>query len=247
MKRIILTFAFAVLVSINGFSQSQTRVQDIDAAGGGHFSGFGVVDNNGNRSVFVIPQIHLQLKDVDKSVLKGNIEMEKKKYLVYAYELASVDDYDTKAYVRYNIYEDQMEFVREKSIYYLTKEAGRKVLFKESNFSYKTFDYKGKLHFFRVHLEGKNSLIARQVVKYIEAKVAKSGYDKAREADFKRKKDEFYISFDKSVVKVPSRKKEFYSLFGNNSNTMKTYMKENKLSHKKVDDLKKIVTYSNTL
>jgi hypothetical protein len=249
MKRILLTFALAVVVSINGFSQSQTRVQDIDVAGGGHFSGFGVVDDNGNRSVFVIPQIHLQLKTLDKSALKGSLEMEQKKYLVYAYELASVDHYDTKAYVRYNIYEDQMEFVKDKSIYYLTKEVGRSVHFKESNFSYKAFRLKGDLHFFKVHLdvEGKNSLIAKQVVKYIDAKVAKSGYDRPRDADYKRRKDELYIAFDKNVVKVPSSKKEFYSLFGSNSGAIKTYIKKNKLSHKKIDDLKKIVIHSNTL
>jgi hypothetical protein len=243
MKRILLVFLMTLFIAAESYSQYNPGQTTDDA--NVHF-GRGVSITN-RSGVELIPMTHLQLRSVDKSILKGSLEMEQKKYLVYAYEIASVDDYDTKAYVRYNIYEDQMEFVKDKSIYYLTKEVGRKVHFKESGFSYKVFELKGEMGFFKVYLEGKTSLVAKQTVKYVDAKVAKSGYDRAKPADYKRKKDELYISFNKALVKVPSKKKDFYPLFGSNAEAMKTYMKKNKLSHKKINDLKKIVTHSNTL
>ena len=67
-------------------------------------------------------------------------------------------------------------------------------------------------------------------------------------ADYKRRKDELYIAFDDSgIVEVPSKKKEFYNIFGSNSSAVKSHMKKNKLSHKKVDDLKKVVQFLNGL
>jgi hypothetical protein len=197
---------------------------------------------------FLIPIAHIRLKDVDKSVLEENLELEHKKYLRYAYELASVDNYDTKAYIRYNIFYDEFEFVKDESIYYLAKEAGRKIHFVISDETYKAYELNGDINFFKVHTEGKTTLLAKHAIKYVNAKVAKSGYDKARKADYKRKKDELYITFNtKDLVKIPSKKKEFYAIFGDKSLEIKKFMKENKLGRKKINDLKKIVDYHSTL
>lgn len=235
--------AVAIGFCSNGFAQSHAAISTDDA----HFGT--VPGQGGNRALFVIPDAHLRLKTIDKSVLKENVELEKKKYLTYTYELASVDDYDTKAYVRYNIFDDQIEFVKDKSIYYLAKEAGRKVHFINTKSSYKVYEMDGELHFFKVHLEGENSLVAKQRIRYIDAKVAKSGYDRSKPANYKRLKDELYlvIGEDKLVKLSKKNKKEFYKSFGDKATQIKAFMKEQKLGYKNAKDLTKIVQYFNTL
>ena len=243
MKKFSFLFLLAVLVSGTSYGQSHAAT-DIDDA---HF---GIVGGQGsNRAVFVIPDAHIRLKTIDKSVLKENVELEKKKYLNYNYDLASVDNYDTNAYVRYNIFDDQIEFVKDKSIYYLAKEVGRKIVFANTKATYKVYDFNGELHFFQVHLEGKNSLIAKQKIRYVDAKVAKSGYDRSKPANYKRLKDELYLATaDKKLIKLSKKgKKEFFASFGDKASLVKTYAKEKKLGYKSLKDLQEIVAYYNTL
>jgi hypothetical protein len=170
-----------------------------------------------------------------------------KKYLNRDYKPAHVDDFKQKAFLRYNIYDDEMEFVKGDNIYYLKKEVGRKVKF-DNNSHYEVFELNGDLNFFLVHQKGKNSLLAKQVVKFYEGREASSGYDKAKPADFKRKSDVLYILKEgNNLVRVPSKKKDFFNLFGSNANAVKSYMKKNKLNFKKSNDLKKVVAYVDTL
>jgi len=170
-----------------------------------------------------------------------------KKYLFQDYKPAYVDDFKERAFLRYNIHEDQMEFVKDDNIYYLKKETGRRVRFAD-NTTYEVYGLNGKPQFFLVHVGGKNSLLARQIVRFIKAREATSGYDTGKPADYKRRKDELYMILDdKGVVKVPTKKKDFYKAFGANSASVKSYMKKNKLGYKKEKDLKKIVQYLNTL
>jgi len=170
-----------------------------------------------------------------------------KKYVTQDYKPAFVDDFKEKAFLRYNIFDDQMEFVKDDNIYYLKKEAGRKIRFTD-NTLYEVYPSNGKPQFFLVHRDGKNALLAKQVVKFIEAKQATSGYDSNKPADYKRRKDELYLVLDgKGLVKLPSKKKDFFKLFGSNSGAVKDYMKKNKLGTKKVKDLKKVVQFLNEL
>lgn len=200
------------------------------------------------RQVAQVPIYGIRLKTVDKSALKESVEMDKKKYVSYTYDLAKVDEYDTQSYVRYNIYDDQMEFVKDESIYYLVKEEGRKVTFLESKSTFRVYEFDNDLGFYKVHLDGKNSLVAKLKVRYVDAKVAISGYDRDRPADYNRMKDELYLATDnKKLVKLPKKKKEFYKVFGDKSNEIKSYIKKNKFSYKSVEDLKEIVKYYNTL
>ena len=111
---------------------------------------------------------------------------------------------------------------------------------------YKVYDFKGELHFLKVHLDGENSLLAKQRVRYIEAKVAKSGYDRARPANYKRLKDELYLILDNKLIKLSKKgKKDFYKLFGSKATVVKEYMKKNKLGYKSIEDLKKVLQYLN--
>lgn len=209
-----------------------------------------VGNTNNNRSTGspVTNEFAFRLTTVDKSEYKESVELKKKKYLTFSYELALVDEYDTKSRVRYNIYEDQIEFIKDNSIYYLVKEVGRRIYFIESKELYKVFRLDDEPRFFKVHVEGKNSLLAKQRVRYIEPRKALSGYDRAKPANYRRMKDELYIALEnRNPVKLSKDKKEFLEIFGDKSKEMKTFIKHNKLNYRKVEDLKKIIQYFNIL
>jgi hypothetical protein len=189
------------------------------------------------------------LNPVDaEEVPEGLKAIQFKKYLTKDYKPAHVDDFDQKAFLRYNIHEDQMEFVKGDNIYYLKKDVGRKVRF-DNNQSYIVYNFEGEPHFFLSHVEGKNKLVARQIVKFVEERKAETAYDRDKPADYKRKKDELYIQLDgqEEFTKVPRKKKDFYAMFGSKTSDVKAYMKKNKLGYKNVEDLKQVITFYNTL
>lgn len=190
-----------------------------------------------------MPTVLTTTEDVPDDLKK----IQYKKYAFRNYKPCYVDDNKERAFIRYNIFDDQMEFVKDGNIYYLVKEAGRTVIFAD-NTTYKVFDLNGDEGFFLVHAEGKNSLIAKQSVRYVEAKKAESTYGSDKPADYKRRKDVLYFVFEgKGLVKVPTKKKDFYTAFGSQSSSIKSHMKKNKLGYKKLKDLKKIIQYFNTL
>jgi hypothetical protein len=170
-----------------------------------------------------------------------------KRYITQAYNPAYIDDFKQDAYLRYNAFDDQMEFVKKETTYYLKKELGRTVNFASLNQLYKVYSISGDLSFFLVHTEGKSSLLAKQSVRFIEAKKATTTYGKDKPASYKRISDELYLALNNTtLVKLPTKKKEFYKTFGSKASEIKSYMKKNKLSYKKVEDLKKVVAHFNT-
>ena len=171
-----------------------------------------------------------------------------KMYLTTAYLPAKVDNINETFYLRYNMYRDQMEFTKGEEIVYLKKEVGRKVTFTGLNTQYIVLDMNGKLNYFVLHNDGKNSLLSKLRVKYQEEQPARSTYQQGKSADFKRRKNELYIAFNNvDPIKIPTKKSAFYNVFGSKSSQIKNYMKKNKLSSKKLEDIKKIVKHFNTL
>lgn len=192
---------------------------------------------------------HLRLKSVDVPSIRENIQIIKKKYLTFTYELVTVDDFDQKAHLRYNIYDDEMEFVRENYLYYLVKEVGRKVYFEDTKSTYKIFKHSDKLTYFKVITQGSLTLLARHKVRHFEPIPAKSNYDKAKPEKYKRLKDELYLAIDHKVLTKLSgiKKSKLLKYFGNRKKEMKIFMKENNLNYKKESDLTKIIGYYNIL
>lgn len=190
-----------------------------------------------------MPTVLTTTEDVPEDLKK----IQYKKYVSKDYKPCYVDDIKERAFIRYNIFDDQMEFVKDGNIYYLVKDVGRIVKF-ANNTTYKVFNLNGDKSFFLVHLEGKNSFIAKQGVRFVDAKKAESTYGSDKPADYKPQKNVLYFVFDnKELVRVPSKKKDFYAVFGSHSSLVKNYMNKNKLGNKKVNELKKILEYYNTL
>ena len=171
-----------------------------------------------------------------------------KKYLTVSYNPCYVDDFKTKGFLRYNLADDQMEFLKDNQTYFLKKEQGKKVKFTTLGTTYKVFELNGRLDYFLVQKEGKNSLLVKQIIKYVKPKEPKTSYDEYRPADFIRVRDQFYFAKDnKDLVEIPRKKKRFYEIFEDKSKDVMSFVKKNKISYKSLEDLEKIITYYNSL
>lgn len=191
-------------------------------------------------------------KDLEKQRQYYTEEQWKKildqKYLTVAYSPCYVDDFKSLGFFKYNMADDQMEFLKNGKTFFLKKELGRTVRFTILKVTYKIFEHKGRLDYYLVQKDGKNSLLVKQVMKYIKPKEPKTNYDVYKPASFKRFSDEYYIALEnKKLIKITRKKKDFFKIFGENSNEVQSFMKKNKLNHKSIEDLEKIVTYYNSL
>jgi hypothetical protein len=199
-------------------------------------------------AVLDMSPIGKQFKDDDAYSEEERKKILQKQYLTVAYNPALVDEFTTPAYLRYNLYNDQMEFVKNENIYYLKKEKGRRVHFTTLNTTYKVFELYGDLEFFLVQVEAKSSLLVKQESRFIEPRKANSTYAQDKKADFKRRKDVYYLALNGgSLVKLSTKKKEFATAFKGKEKEMKAYIKKNKLNPKKLKDMEIAVTYFNTL
>ncbi len=188
-------------------------------------------------------------RDIDNSMTReAKRKLLEKQYLTIAYNPALIDQFKTTAFLRYNMYNDQMEFVKNDQIYYMKKELGRKVRFTTLNTTYKVYEVYSDLEFFLVKSEGpKGSLLVKQSVRFVKPEKATSQYTKSKEADFKRRKDEYFFAMGEKVVKIPTKKKSVPAIFGDNAIDIRAYMKKEKIKPNKLEDLKKLIDYFNTL
>jgi len=171
------------------------------------------------------------------------------KYASLNFDKAYVDDFKESVFLRFNIFDNQMEFMKSNELYYLQKNLGLKINFESLSKLYKVFNLSDELTYLRVLTEGKHAaLLAKEIIKFTEAKPARTSYDSAKPAKFDRKDDEYYLSLDNKIaIEIPRNKNDFYDLFKDNSGKIRDFMKKNRLNHKDEDELKKIIDFYNTI
>lgn len=150
--------------------------------------------------------------------------------------------------LRYNIFQDEIEFLKDGKVYFLNKEENKTIRFIDEKSVYTTKRLEGELHYVKLLSDQNIQLYAKESVEFEAAKIAKTQFDVASEAAYKRKNDVYYLSFDgKEFLKIPRGKSAFYKLFENKAEKVKKYIKSNKLDIRKEDDLIQIITYVNTI
>ena len=160
--------------------------------------------------------------------------------------------------VRYNVYDDQMEFQGvDNTVYALNKnDDSIKITFTTTNESYHIFDYidekngrQKKGYFMKLNKEGKNLILKKHKVVFIEEQASKTGYDEPKPAMFKSLKDRIYIKLgSKEAIELPTKKKKLAkALFPENSKAILDFINSNKIKLTKESDLITFVNYLNTL
>jgi len=185
---------------------------------------------------------HLTIKDIQGSP-----------YLDSQYKVGTVLTTDDVLYtdipLRYNCFDGVMEFEKDKESYDLKPESKMKrIQFGGQIFAYKNYEAdKGTSKtYFEILFEGKATLCVRYSVKFYEAE-ALQGFSDPKPARFDDFSKTYYISVDNSPAKKFSNSKKLIEIFSGKQKEVESFISKQKLSVNKVEDLKKIVTFYNSL
>ncbi len=152
--------------------------------------------------------------------------------------------------LRYNIYNDNLEFkLPSDEVQALSApEIVEKAIIGDIQLNYSPFLRANKIrHGFLLLLEeGKASLFSKPVVAFKEA-TEPAAYKLAEPAKFVRKADEFYIRIGNEPAKLITGKKDLIESFQDNRDKVENYIDKNRIKTNKAEDLKKVVSFYNSL
>lgn len=194
--------------------------------------------------------VEIKPPTIDDYLSKDDIALRKTLHLIYLtpnFNKVSIDGKSKNNYLlRYNIYQDEMEFVTNNVTYYTYKEENQIIKFLDLDQTYKILSYKNKLGYYHVINEGKFNLFSKPSVVFHQGKPPKNNFELNVPARYEKKDDKIFVSVaNDALIKLPKRKKDFYKFFGNRANEVKKFMKSNKLSRKKIVDLTKLFNHLN--
>ena len=164
------------------------------------------------------------------------------------YKEAQVDALKEAHYLRYNIFRNEMEFIKDGKKYFLTKTENQSIHFVDANRTFTTLNIAGELHYVEIVYKGNTSLYTLQRLVFKKGKVAKTQFEPAKKAKFIRDRDLYYIALNNAdLEKLPKGKKDFYQLFSDKSKAIKNYLKKEKIDREKTEDIIKVIKYYHSL
>jgi len=174
-------------------------------------------------------------------------------YLDSDYKVGTVTTEDGGIYkdipLRYNCFDDVLEFSKDNAAYELQpKERIKRAEFGGKVFTYKDFesDRSTDKSFFELLVEGKATLCARFTIKFYEAEELK-GFAEAKPARFEDLSETYYLSLNNAPAKKISNSKKLLEILSDKKSEVESFMSKQKVGVKKVEDLKKIIVYYNSL
>lgn len=152
--------------------------------------------------------------------------------------------------LRYNGYEDEMEFEDAGQIYYANKEDGLKIEFKNLKKTYQilnySFDSKNKFGYLVLLVDHpKYSLYKREKVELLKGEKSPSAYGKDANDYYAKERDLYLVKKDAEFFKFPKNSKEFIGRFSVDKSEFEKFLKANKLSFSKETDLIKMIEFLN--
>jgi hypothetical protein len=180
-------------------------------------------------------------------------EAEGSPYLLEEFTLSEVHANNNKALgilVRYNVYEDYMEFQDQGSIYELKPDKSiKEISLGVEKFVVEEYPYKGKSKLGYLHMlhNGRATLLAKKSVNLVPAKEATPMKYDPTPAKFERLQDVLYYRIgDDPLMKVENIKKIIESLPDHKDEMLK-FVDENKISARSDDEVVKLFTFYNSL
>lgn len=150
--------------------------------------------------------------------------------------------------LRYNIYKDVLEYrVKDKTYIVGNPEAIKEVVIGDNKLIYLTIkntnDFNG---YYELLCEGKCILLSRKQVRLNEKKLS-NGIVPEKPAEFIRLDDKYFIINSSSIPVLVNNKKTLLKCLDDKSSEIEFFLKKNKLSVKKTEDLKSLIEYYNSL
>jgi len=173
-------------------------------------------------------------------------------YLKEMFASAKVENIDQKSFMRYNVFNDEFEFITPKNdtlILDKILDLGN-INFIATNTRYKYVTYtntNGKLtNGYLISLYEKNGfeLFKKQNITFIEEKIAKTTLEVNMPAKYVNSSDTYYLRTNNNgIVEFPSNKKELVKLFVERKAAIEAFIKENKIDFDQEKDMIKIIDF----
>lgn len=166
-----------------------------------------------------------------------------------AFARASVPKIKVDAFMRYNVYKDEFEFITPKNdTLILDKiEDFDRVVFMGLNRKYDLVPYTigKKLEYgYLLNLHEKNglTLYKKERIGFMEAKVAKTSFETSMPARYNKLGDLFFLkNKEAGTSEFPDSKKALIKLFPDKKDTIEDFFKTNKIDFKNEKDLVQII------
>ncbi|NML69402.1 hypothetical protein HHL23_06290 [Chryseobacterium sp. RP-3-3] len=152
--------------------------------------------------------------------------------------------------LRYNAYEDEMEFKKGEELFYANKADNVKIQFPELNKTYEsltyTYDGKTKSGYLVLLLDNpKFSLYKREKMELLKGEKSPNAYSKDANDYYAKEKDIYLISRDKKFSKFPKNTSEAAELFSIDKKELESFVKSNKINLNREPDMTKLVEFIN--
>ncbi|WP_300674333.1 hypothetical protein [Soonwooa sp.] len=152
--------------------------------------------------------------------------------------------------LRYNAYEDEMEFAQNNETYYANKEEGLTVNFPDLKKTYVCLNYriddKSKFGYLLLLQNGeKAKLYKREKVELLKGEKSPNAYGKDANDYYAKEKDVYIIAANDRYYRIPKNIKDFATLSIDNKEKVMDFAKSNKINLSKEEDLIKLVEFIN--
>ncbi|RNC84295.1 MAG: hypothetical protein ED556_12655 [Winogradskyella sp.] len=161
-----------------------------------------------------------------------------------------IKGYDNVLYTgRYNAYNGEMEINLGTKIIALDKTQPYEVTFTQNNKNYKTFNFISKTGVAKsgflnvIDSATTHSLLKEETIRFVDKVPAATSYQRDKPAKFIANESNYYLKVGDKITPVPTRKKDLLKSYAKDAKKIKSYLKDNKVSLKKEEDIKKLALY----
>ena len=213
-------------------------------------------------------QVDLQFANIDAIMMKQgaskifrnpkvqNADIQGTPYLQKSFGLAKVENVKQKYYMRYNVYQDEFEFITPKNdtlILDKIKDFSR-ITFEGLNKKYVLIDYTnsaGKYtngYLIELYLKGSFILFMKENISFHSGRIAKTSLEKDMPARYSASDNTYYFkNNEKGIIEFPENKKQLFKLFPEKKQEIEVFLKESKVSFSEDSDKVKIIDFLSTL
>ncbi|CEJ68335.1 hypothetical protein SAMN05421866_1673 [Chryseobacterium oranimense] len=224
MKKI--TFIITILVGQSLFSQN-TDILNVVTTPDGFYSKPG--------------RVHKEDRKIDGSPYINGDKFEK----------VTIKDYSKNVQdLRYNAYQDEMEFKMGEELYNANKTEGLKIHFPALKKTYEslTYSYEGKTKtgYLVILVDNpKFSLYKREKMELMGGTKSNNGFTKDANDYYEKDKDLYLIAKDKKFFKFPKNSADAAAIFSVDKKDLDNFVKSNKINFNKESDMIKLVEFIN--
>ena len=195
-------------------------------------------------------RFHEQAVNPDAGVINSYKDIEGSPYLFPDFRTTDIYTKDGKHYrgkIRYDMYMDEMEFQINKQTFWVSsKENIAKIVLDGKTFLYLKNEGAKKGGYFELLVDGRCRLLVKYQVNFKKAEEAKP-YQEPSPAHFEPKTNLYYLSKKGEPLFLIKNKKSLLKYLNDKNQDIPSFMRKNHISPSREGDLKKLISYYNSL